>query len=125
VPLSHATSSGAQRHPPDRVLAVSQPPRAVVAARVERGRLLGLDAARGAAIVAMVIAHGIPFLGPCPGRLPWASNPLLDWLVLNGHYRVLGLVPLFLLGAAIHQWGPGRRTSLLTVVAGVAILVPG
>lgn len=44
-----------------------------------------------------------------PGGLPptadWASNPLVEWLVLNTHYRVLTLLPLFLLGAVLARRG--------------------
>lgn len=222
----------------------------IVAPRVEPGRLLGLDVARGVAIVAMVIAHGMPFLGgvsrpvaigltqindlasplfavvmgataalavqrartsgvrgarrlighnvlrglvlvalgigleqlntwvviilhmlgillivgtplaflttrvQCalaalftlvgpfaveavqraaharPGEvivgLPpaWSMNRGVDWLILNPHYRVLTLVPLFLLGSVLYHWTRTRRACLHTVGIGVVVMIP-
>lgn len=53
----------------------------------------------------------------------WGSNPLVQWLVLNSHYRVLNLLPLFLLGAVLARRGlDDERTAWWTLMGGLALL---
>ena len=46
--------------------------------------------------------------GVAGGQAPtaaWAANPLVQWLLLNTHYRVLSLLPIFLVGAVLaRRW---------------------
>lgn len=53
----------------------------------------------------------------------WGTNRLIEWLVLNPHYRVLTLLPLFLLGAALQHWGASSRASVRTLVVGLLVMV--
>lgn len=53
----------------------------------------------------------------------WAANPLVQWLVTNTHYRVLTLLPLFLVGAVLGRRGPGdERASWWCLLGGVALV---
>lgn len=52
-----------------------------------------------------------------------AANPLVQWLVANPHYRVLSLLPLFLLGAALARRGVAdERTSWWCLMGGLALV---
>ncbi|WP_148232343.1 acyltransferase family protein [Janibacter sp. HTCC2649] len=53
----------------------------------------------------------------------WAANPLVQWLVTNVHYRVLTLLPLFLVGAVLARRGLGdERTSWWCALGGLTML---
>jgi len=53
----------------------------------------------------------------------WAANPLVQWLVTNTHYRVLTLLPLFLVGAVLGRRGlRDERTSWWCLLGGVALV---
>jgi uncharacterized protein len=53
----------------------------------------------------------------------WAANPLVQWLVTNTHYRVLTLLPLFLVGAVLARRGLGdERASWWCALAGLTLL---
>ncbi|MFC7489515.1 MULTISPECIES: acyltransferase family protein [unclassified Knoellia] len=53
----------------------------------------------------------------------WAANPLVQWLVTNTHYRVLTLLPLFLVGAVLARRGlTDERASWWCVMGGLALL---
>lgn len=53
----------------------------------------------------------------------WATNPLVQWLVLNTHYRVLTLLPLFLVGAVLARRGlSDERTAWWCLLGGLAMV---
>lgn len=88
--------------------------------------LLGLAAALFAAgpwvIEGLTRAAG-GVAGSQPVTTIWATNPLVQWLVLNPHYRVLTLLPLFLVGAVLARRGVGdERTSWWCALAGLAMV---
>ena len=64
--------------------------------------------------------------GEAGGAAPtagWAGNPLVEWLVLNTHYRVLTLLPLFLVGAVLARRGlDDERASWWCLMGGMAML---
>lgn len=53
----------------------------------------------------------------------WAANPLVQWLVTNTHYRVLTLLPLFLVGAVLARRGlDDERTTWWCLLGGLAMV---
>lgn len=53
----------------------------------------------------------------------WAANPVVQWLVTNTHYRVLTLLPLFLVGAVLARRGlSDERTAWWCLLGGVALV---
>lgn len=53
----------------------------------------------------------------------WAGHPVVQWLVLDTHYRVLTLLPLFLVGAALARRGlDDERSSWWCLTGGLAML---
>lgn len=64
--------------------------------------------------------------GVAGGRAPaasWATNPLVEWLVLNTHYRVLTLLPIFLVGAVLARRGlRDERASWWCLMGGLALV---
>lgn len=53
----------------------------------------------------------------------WAGQPVVEWLVLNTHYRVLTLLPLFLVGAVLARRGlDDERSSWWCLMGGIAML---
>ncbi|KGN35055.1 hypothetical protein N802_02305 [Knoellia sinensis KCTC 19936] len=53
----------------------------------------------------------------------WVQNPLLQWLVLNTHYRVLTLLPLFLIGAVLARRGlDDERAAWWCLIGGFAMV---
>lgn len=53
----------------------------------------------------------------------WAANPVVEWLLLNTHYRVLTLLPLFLLGAVLARRGlDDERASWWCLMGGLALV---
>jgi len=53
----------------------------------------------------------------------WAAHPLVQWLLTNTHYRVLTLLPLFLVGAVLGRRGLGdERTSWWCLLGGFALV---
>lgn len=61
--------------------------------------------------------------GTSPVTSGWGSNHLVQWLVLNTHYRVLTLLPLFLVGAVLARRGLGdERAAWRCLVGGLAML---
>lgn len=66
-------------------------------------------------------AGGVP--GEVAPSAGWATNPLVEWLVLNTHYRVLTLLPLFLVGAVLARRGlDDERTSWWCLMGGLTML---
>lgn len=64
--------------------------------------------------------------GVAGGQAPtasWATNPLVEWLVLNTHYRVLTLLPIFLVGAVLARRGlRDERASWWCLMGGLAMV---
>jgi uncharacterized membrane protein len=61
--------------------------------------------------------------GGQPPVAPWSTNPLLQWLLLNPHYRVLTLLPVFLLGAVLARRGLGdERTAWWCALVGLVMV---
>lgn len=64
--------------------------------------------------------------GVAGGQAPtasWASNPLVQWLLLNTHYRVLSLLPVFLLGAVLARRGlHDEQASWWCLMGGLAMV---
>lgn len=53
----------------------------------------------------------------------WAVNPIVQWFVTNTHYRVVTLLPLFLLGAVLARRGlRDERTSWWCLMGGLALV---
>lgn len=53
----------------------------------------------------------------------WASNPIVQWLVTNPHYRVLTLLPLFLVGVVLARRGlDDERAPWWCLMGGLALL---
>lgn len=53
----------------------------------------------------------------------WAANPIIQWLISNTHYRVLTLLPLFLVGAVLARRGlDDERTSWWCLLGGLAMV---
>ncbi|CAN7362215.1 acyltransferase family protein [Knoellia sp. LjRoot47] len=88
--------------------------------------LLGLAAVlwlAGPSVIGAVTraAGGVP--GGATPTAGWAGNPLVEWLVLNTHYRVLTLLPLFLIGAVLARRGlDDERASWWCLMGGLAML---
>jgi hypothetical protein len=65
--------------------------------------------------------------GGVAGRQPptagWATNPLAQWLLFNTHYRVLSLLPIFLVGAVLARRGlHDEQTSWWCLLGGLAMV---
>lgn len=66
-------------------------------------------------------AGGVP--GGVATTAGWAANPVMQWLVTNTHYRVLTLLPLFLVGAVLARRGlDDDRTAWWCLMVGVALV---
>ncbi|KGN40049.1 hypothetical protein N801_16755 [Knoellia aerolata DSM 18566] len=88
--------------------------------------LLGLAAVLFAAGPSVIEAVTRAAGGVAGGQAPtaaWATNPLVQWLVLNAHYRVLTLLPIFLVGAVLARRGLGdEQTSWWCLMGGLAMV---
>ncbi len=64
--------------------------------------------------------------GVAGGQAPtaaWATNPLVQWLLLNTHYRVLSLLPVFLVGAVLARRGlRDEQASWWCLMGGLAMV---
>lgn len=61
--------------------------------------------------------------GGQPTTAAWATNPLVQWLLLNTHYRVLSLLPIFLVGAVLARRGlHDEQTSWWCLMGGLAMV---
>ncbi|KRE42021.1 hypothetical protein ASG74_05975 [Knoellia sp. Soil729] len=61
--------------------------------------------------------------GGQPPDAPWATNPLVQWVVLNPHYRVLTLLPVFLVGAVLARRGlRDERTAWWCALVGLGMV---
>jgi peptidoglycan/LPS O-acetylase OafA/YrhL len=88
--------------------------------------LLGLAAAlfvAGPWLIRAVTRAAGGVAGGQPPDATWSTNPLVQWLVLNPHYRVLTLLPVFLVGAVLARRGLGdERTAWWCALAGLAMV---
>ena len=94
--------------------------------------LLGARWLLGLAVVLLLVAPSVIEAvtaaagGEAGGAAPtatWAGNPVVEWLVLNTHYRVLSLLPLFLVGAVLARRGlRDERTSWWCLMGGLALV---
>lgn len=84
------------------------------------------------AIVAATLVLSEPLVRASRGWV-WAysaSSPvrdLLDWMILSPHYRLVNLLPFFLIGGLLARYGlrRGRLLTIIAVVATVAYLTWG
>ena len=88
--------------------------------------LLGLAAVlfvAGPGLIQAVTRAAGGVAGGQPPSASWATNPLVQWLVLNPHYRVLTLLPVFLVGAVLARRGiDDERTAWWCALAGLAMV---
>lgn len=88
--------------------------------------LIGLAAALvlvGPTVVEAVTRAGGGVAGGAPPSAEWAGNPVLQWLLLNTHYRVLTLLPLFLVGAVLARRGlHDERSAWWCLMGGTSML---
>lgn len=67
--------------------------------------------------------------GVAGGQAPtaaWATNPVVEWLLLNTHYRVLTLLPIFLVGAVLARRGlHDEQASWWCLMGGLAMVWAG
>lgn len=88
--------------------------------------LLGIAAAlwlAGPSLIEALTRAGGGEAGGVAPTATWAGNPVVEWLVLNTHYRVLTLLPLFLVGAVLARRGlDDERWSWWCLMGGLAML---
>lgn len=88
--------------------------------------LLGLAAVlfvAGPGLIQAVTRAAGGVAGGQPPSASWATNPLVQWLVLNSHYRVLTLLPVFLVGAVLARRGiDDERTAWWCALVGLAMV---
>ncbi|KGN39611.1 acyltransferase family protein [Knoellia subterranea] len=88
--------------------------------------LLGIAAVlfvAGPYVIEGVTAAAGGVAGGAATTAEWAANPLVQWLVTTTHYRVLTLLPLFLIGAVLARRGlDDERTTWWCLMGGVALL---
>lgn len=89
------------------------------------------------ALAAVLFVAGPPVLeavtraagGVAGGQAPtatWAGHPLVQWLLLNTHYRVLTLLPIFLVGAVLARRGlHDEQASWWCLLGGLALVWAG
>lgn len=77
----------------------------------------------GPTVIEMVTRAAGGFVGGTVLTSSWAGHPVVQWLVLDTHYRVLTLLPVFLVGAALARRGlDDERSSWWCLMGGLAML---